>query len=111
VGCSIHTLSEALALDPTIVDYAIAGPAYASASKPGYGPALGPAGLRALARATPVPIIAIGGIEPRVVADVVAAGATGIAVMGGVMRAADQGTYVAALLQALADAKRQPRGR
>jgi thiamine-phosphate pyrophosphorylase len=111
VGCSIHTVSEALALDPAIVDYAIAGPAYTTASKPGYGPALGPSGVQAIAGATPVPIVAIGGIETPVVADVLAGGAVGIAVMGGVMRATDQAAYIAALLRALADAKRQPRGR
>jgi thiamine-phosphate pyrophosphorylase len=111
VGCSIHTVSEALTLDTAVVDYAIAGPAYATASKPGHGPALGAAGVRTLADATLVPVIAIGGIEPRVVADLLSGGAVGIAVMGGAMRATDQTAYIAALLRALADAKRQPRGR
>jgi thiamine-phosphate pyrophosphorylase len=111
VGSSIHTLNEAQALDPSVVDYAIAGPAYASASKPGYGPAVGGPGLRALATAASVPVIAVGGIEPRFVADVIASGAAGIAVMGGVMRARDPRAQVAALLRALADAKIQPRGR
>jgi len=105
VGSSIHTLNQAQALNPSVVDYAIAGPAYASASKPGYGPALGGTGLRALATAASVPVIAVGGIEPRLVADVIASGAAGIAVMGGVMRARDPRVQVAALLRALADAK------
>jgi thiamine-phosphate pyrophosphorylase len=111
VGSSIHTLNEAQALDPSVVDYAIAGPAYASASKPGYGPAAGGTGLRALATAASVPIIAVGGIEPHLVADVTASGAAAIAVMGGVMRAREPRAQVAALLRALADAKIQPRGR
>jgi len=111
VGSSIHTLNQAQALNPSVVDYAIAGPAYASASKPGYGPAVGGTGLRALATAASVPVVAVGGIEPRLVADVIASGAAGIAVMGGVMRARDPRAQVAALLQALADAKIQPRGR
>jgi len=111
VGSSIHTLNEAQALDPSVVDYAIAGPAYASASKPGYGPALGGTGLRALATAASVPVIAVGGIEPRLVADVIASGAAGIAVMGEVMRAREPQAQVAALLRALADAKIQLRGR
>jgi len=111
VGSSIHTLNEAQALDPWVVDYAIAGPAYASASKPGYGPAVAGTGLLALATAASVPVIAVGGIEPHCVADVIASGAAGIAVMGGVMRARDPRAQVAALLRALADAKIQPRGR
>ena len=111
IGCSIHVLSEAHALDASVVDYAIAGPAYASASKPGYGPALGSTGLCALATAASVPVIAVGGIAPRHVADVIASGAAGIAVMGGVMRASDPRVQIAALLRALAAAKIQPRGR
>src|SRR5262249_6987774 len=63
VGISIHSAAEVAALNPAIVDYAIAGPAFLTASKPGYGPALGPDGLAAVCRAAPVPIIAIGGIE------------------------------------------------
>ena len=47
----------------------------------------------------------IGGIEPAMVADVIASGAAGIAVMGGVMRAVDPAAQVSALLAALAQAK------
>lgn len=111
VGISIHSSNDASAVDPAFVDYTIVGPAYASASKPGYSPTLGTAGLQALAGAAVVPVIAIGGIEPAVVAEVMACGASGIAVMGGVMRADDPGATVAALLRALAPARNQPRAR
>src|SRR5262249_56058348 len=86
-------------------------PAEGGASRPGSGPAGGGRGLGALATAASVPVVAVGGIEPRLVADVIASGAAGIAVMGGVMRARDPRAQVAALLRALADAKIQPRGR
>jgi len=101
VGISIHGIAEARSLDPTLVDYAIAGPVFETASKPGYGPALGPAGIRAIAAAARVPIIAIGGVTAERVPDIVAAGAAGVAVMGSVMRARDPGSEVAALLAAL----------
>jgi thiamine-phosphate pyrophosphorylase len=101
VGISIHGTAEAAALDPTVVDYAIAGPAFLTASKPGYGPALGPEGLAAIRRATAVPVVAIGGIEAHNAADVMYAGAAGIAVMGSVMRAADPNKTIADLLVAL----------
>ena len=45
LGVSIHTAREARAIDPAIVDYALAGPAFETASKPGYGPAVGRPGL------------------------------------------------------------------
>lgn len=87
VGLSIHTLDEARAADPAAVDYVIAGPMFESASKPGHGPALGPEGLRAIAAAARVPVIAIGGIDAANAHVALKAGATGVAVMGGVMRA------------------------
>ena len=103
IGKSIHSAAEAAALDPSVVDYAIAGPAFLTASKPGYGPALGPDGISAICRAARVPIVAIGGIEPENVAEVTAAGAAGIAAMGSVMRAQNPHRRIEDLLAALAN--------
>jgi thiamine-phosphate pyrophosphorylase len=111
VGISVHGIEQLRALDPTIVDYAIAGPVYVSPSKPGYGPALGSEGLRALVSQARIPVIGIAGIEPGNVADVIAAGAAGIAVMGGVMRAPDPSAHTRALLDALMAARAQLRAR
>jgi thiamine-phosphate pyrophosphorylase len=98
IGVSIHTVTEAEAIDPDAVDYAIAGPAYETASKPGYGPEIGRKGLAEIARAARVPVLAIGGINAARVAEVLAAGPVGVAVMGGVMRATDPGPAMKALL-------------
>ena len=97
----MHSEAEAEKLDPSVVDYAIAGPAYATTSKPDYGPSLGMLGIGRIADATKVPIIAIGGITPAAVAELHVAGAAGIAVMGGVMRALDAKGEIRRLLQAL----------
>ena len=105
LGISVHNVAEARALDPAIVDYAVAGPVYQTASKPGYGPALGIEGLRAIVSAARVPIIAIGGIDALRVGELRRAGAAGVAVMGSVMRALDPAAEVRALLAALADAQ------
>jgi thiamine-phosphate pyrophosphorylase len=110
IGVSIHTVTEAEAIDPGAVDYAIAGPAYETASKPGYGPEIGRKGLAEIARAARVPVLAIGGINVARVAEVLAAGPAGIAVMGGVMRAADPGTAMRALLATVAGKTRIPNG-
>jgi thiamine-phosphate pyrophosphorylase len=101
LGVSIHTAEDATGLDPNVVDYAIAGPAFETASKPGHGPILGMAGIEAISRATRVPVIAIGGIAAHGIADMMTAGAAGVAVMGGVMRAADPKRGVKALIAAL----------
>jgi thiamine-phosphate pyrophosphorylase len=84
-----------------VIDYAVAGPAYLTASKPGYGPALGPDGLATICRATSVPVVAIGGIEADNVSAIIAAGAAGVAVMGSVMRSAEPCKAIDALLAAL----------
>jgi thiamine-phosphate pyrophosphorylase len=91
VGASVHTAEEAAQTDPAAVDYVIAGPAFETASKPGYSPALGVEGIAAVVRATSTPVLAIGGIDaPRFVA-LRRVGVPGVAVMGGIMRASDPG--------------------
>lgn len=101
IGISIHTVGEAAAIEPGNVDYALAGPAFETLSKPGYGPEIGRKGLAEIARAAPVPVLAIGGINTLRVAELIAAGVAGVAVMGGVMRAADPGQEVRGLIAAL----------
>jgi thiamine-phosphate pyrophosphorylase len=101
IGVSIHTVTEAEAINPAIVDYAIAGPAFETPSKPGYGPEIGRKGLAEIARAALVPVLAIGGLNATRAAEVLASGPVGIAVMGGVMRATDPGREVRGLLSVL----------
>jgi thiamine-phosphate pyrophosphorylase len=101
IGVSLHTVIEAEAIDPTVIDYAIAGPAFETPSKPGYGPEIGRKGLAEIARAARVPVLAIGGLNTSRAAEVLAAGPAGIAVMGGVMRSADPGQEVRGLLSVL----------
>ncbi|MGH6768422.1 MAG: thiamine phosphate synthase [Xanthobacteraceae bacterium] len=107
VGVSIHTATEAETIAPDTADYAIAGPAYETASKPGYGPEIGRKGLGEIARASRVPVVAIGGLNATRAAEVLAAGVAGIAVMGGVMRATDPEREMKALLATIAGASRQ----
>ena len=97
VGRSCHDAGEVARLSTE--DYAIVSPVFVSASKPGYGPALGLRGLAGLASRTPKPVLALGGLETAAQAIAcVAAGAAGVAVMGAVMRADDPGAVVAALV-------------
>ena len=101
LGVSVHTATEAAAIDPAFVDYALAGPAFETASKPGYGPEIGRNGLFEIVSAACVPVLAIGGVNAARVAELVAAGAAGVAVMGVVMRAVDPANEVAALIATL----------
>ena len=101
IGLSIHGADEARSVDARLVNYVVAGPVFETASKPGYGPALGQSGLALIAKACSVPVVAIGGITVENTADCLLAGAAGIAVMGGVMRAENPGDAVAQLIAAL----------
>jgi thiamine-phosphate pyrophosphorylase len=107
LGISLHSFSEAKAIDRKVVDYVIAGPAFETPSKPGYGPAIGHKELAEISRAATVAVLAIGGLNAIRAAELLAALPVGIAVMGGVMRAADPGKEVRALLSMLAGADRK----
>ena len=98
IGVSAHAPDEAAAQLAAGADYVTLSPIFLSASKPGYGPAVGLAALAAAARLSPGPVIALGGIDADNVAACLAAGARGIAVMGEVMRAADPEKTVRDLL-------------
>jgi thiamine-phosphate pyrophosphorylase len=101
IGISIHTATEAATLDPRRVDYALAGPAFETPSKPGYGPEIGRKGFVDIARAAPVPVLAIGGINAARIGELIAAGAAGVAVMGGIMRATDPARAASGLIASL----------
>ncbi|MGH7110480.1 MAG: thiamine phosphate synthase [Stellaceae bacterium] len=101
IGASAHSAAEAAALLREGADYVTLSPVFVSASKPGYGPALGLDGLAAGVAAAGGSVIALGGIDAENAASCLAAGARGIAVMGEVMRAAAPRLAVARLVCAL----------
>lgn len=101
IGLSMHAGDELAARDIASLDYLLAGPAFATASKPGYGPVLGVSGVASLAAKLPLPLVAIGGIGRDNAAALMKAGAAGVAVMGGVMRSERPAQEVGALIDAL----------
>jgi thiamine-phosphate pyrophosphorylase len=100
IGASAHSAGEAAARLRAGADYVTLSPVFLTASKPGYGPALGLDGLAAAAAAAPGPVLALGGITLANAALCRAAGAAGIAVMGEIMRADDPQATVADLISA-----------
>ena len=100
VGLSAHSLADLRAAARAGADYATLSPIFASASKPGYGPALGLGVLREAA-ILGIQIVALGGIGPDEARACRAAGAAGVAVMGGLMRASDPAGRTRAFLDAL----------
>ncbi|MGB2568524.1 thiamine phosphate synthase [Micromonospora citrea] len=103
VGRSCHDEAELARL--TTEDYVTLSPVFLTRTKPGYGPPLHPDGLRELVGSSPVPVLALGGVEtPGQARACVEAGAVGVAVLGAIMRADDPAASAAALTRALADA-------
>lgn len=96
IGVSCHDRAGVVAATRDGADYATLSPIFLSKSKPGYGPALGPAALSGLS----LPTLALGGVEAGTVAACMAAGAAGVAVMGGPMRQPRSMTGLLAVLAA-----------
>ena len=80
IGRSVHDPAEAIAVTRDgSCDYLIFGTVFESRNKPAGHPVAGLNGLREVCRATALPVIAVGGISVENAADVVAAGAKGVA--------------------------------
>jgi thiamine-phosphate pyrophosphorylase len=89
VGRSTHSLDEVARARDEGCDYAVFGPIFATPSKAGR---LEPRGISSLTEAVRMglPVIAIGGIDESNAAEVVAAGAWGIAAIRLFARPADE---------------------
>ena len=79
IGRSVHSVSDAVAAaDGDAINYLIFGTVFESRSKPDRV-AAGLADLSAVARATRIPVLAIGGVTSGRIVDVMRAGAAGVA--------------------------------
>jgi len=101
VGASVHSEAEARDATAQGADFVVFGPIYDTPSKRRYGPPQGLAALEAVARAVDRPVLAVGGLTPERVAEALAAGAAGVAVIGAIYAAARPADATKAFLDAL----------
>jgi thiamine-phosphate pyrophosphorylase len=80
------------------------GPTFATTSKPGLPDPIGVEGVRAVAAAVDVPVIAIAGVSAQRVDEVMAAGAWGVAVIGAIADAPDPHSATHEMMLAVAKA-------
>jgi thiamine-phosphate pyrophosphorylase len=106
IGISCHSLAEIREAEDGGVDFVVLGPIFETPSKAPFGLPLTTAALQQARAVTSLPILAIGGINPLRVPEVMAAGANGVAVISAVMAAPDPGEATAELLAAVAYGRR-----
>ena len=104
IGATANSLEQALSLFEeagSAIDYLGVGPVFGTTSKKNPAARLGLDALSRIVDAVPRPIVAIGGIHAGNVADVLRAGATGVAVLSAVASADDPKAATRCILQAM----------
>jgi thiamine-phosphate pyrophosphorylase len=115
IGLSVKTVEQAKAAPLDLLDYVAIGGVYGTTSKDNTAAPIGIDGLRAIVRAVRArepdcPICAIAGINSDNAADVIAAGADGVAVISALSLAPDPAT-AAQNLRVVVDGALARRGR
>ncbi|MDR0601029.1 MAG: thiamine phosphate synthase [Treponema sp.] len=111
IGVSASTAEEAVEAERGGADYIGAGAVYPTGSKADAGEAIGIAGLADICAAVNIPVVGIGGVNALNAAEVMKAGASGIAVISAIL--SQDGIRAAAqALRTVLEAERQEmRGR
>lgn len=89
LGASAGTVAEAQAAQAEGADYLGVGSVYSTRTKADAGKPIGPDGLARIVASVSIPVVGIGGVDEVNVAEVIAAGAEGAAVISAVVAADD----------------------
>ncbi|MDN0084746.1 thiamine phosphate synthase [Crenobacter sp. SG2305] len=89
LGLSTSSLADLRGVDADLVDYIGVGPVYPTGTKKDANPVLGVVKLTQLLVEKPLPAVAIGGIGIAQAAEVIGAGADGVAVVSAICAATD----------------------
>ncbi len=114
IGLSIKSVAEAEAAPVELIDYVGSGGVYATLSKAQKKPPIGPQGLARIievlkCRKAKMPVCGIAGVDATNAADVIAAGADGVAVISALSLAPDPAA-AARTLRGIVDAALKKRG-
>ncbi len=106
VGVSCHGLEGALAAEGLGADFITFGPVYPTPSKAAYGDPVGVSRLAEAARLLSIPVFALGGISRGNTAEVMAAGAAGVALISAIISAGNPNEEARVFLALLAPENR-----
>ena len=109
VGLSITDAEQLKGVDPNVVDYLGVGPIFPTGSKPDATPAMGLEALSRIASSVRLPVAAIGGITEANAANVIRAGADGLAVISAICSADNPEEAARALVAKIDEARSGPR--
>lgn len=105
VGVSVGSVEEAVRAEVAGADYVALSPLFSTPTKTDAGPGHGLAVLRKIRNRVSLPVVAIGGIGPGNVSDVIASGADGVAVISAVFGKEDVRTAAQELKSLISAAK------
>lgn len=97
LGCSVHTVEQAVGARQDGADYLGVGAIYTTSSKD--STVIGIEGLKQVRQAVKMPLVAIGGINAGNAADCIAAGASAVAVISAILGAEDIVTATRQLIE------------
>jgi thiamine-monophosphate kinase len=100
VGASVSTPEELHGTDLTACDYIGAGPVFPTGTKADAGDVIGLAGLKQIIDLSELPVVAIGGIHAKNIADCFARGVAGVSMISAISRADDPENCAAEIAKA-----------
>lgn len=89
IGVSCHNQVNAIMAQENGADFITFGPVYYTASKANYGKPVGVEKLETVSQLLQIPVFALGGIKKTNIPEVMAAGATGIALVSAIIASED----------------------
>lgn len=87
IGVSCHNQVSAITAQEMGADFITFGPVYYTPSKAAYGPPVGVELLETITSCLSIPVLALGGIKPQNVPEVLARGASGVALISAIIGA------------------------
>lgn len=100
LGVSTHSPAQVRQANLMPVQYIGFGPIFATSSKPNHAPVVGLEALRQACRQSTMPVVAIGGIGPGQIREVLEAGAASVAVISSLMKSKSIARRMEELLKA-----------
>jgi thiamine-phosphate pyrophosphorylase len=102
IGVSTHSIEEAKAAESGGADFITIGPIFDTPSKARFGSPVGLCILNELKNELNIPFYALGGIKSGNIAQVISAGASGVAMISAIMAAEDIKKASSKLIEAIA---------